>query len=282
MNTRRPQAAGFYRSECDPARIEAYVAGFVPPAEPARPVAGVVPHAGWQYSGAVAAKVFRTLRERGDPRTFVLLGAVHRWGVDRNAVFACGAWETPLGPVEVDEPLARDLLRRLADRLVEDPEAHQGEHSLEVQVPFVRYFFPQSKIVPIAVPPSPEALALGEGLGRALSGRDDVVVIGSTDLTHYGVPYGFTPAGAGPAAREWMRENDRRMLELITGLKPEAIAAEARAHHNACGTGALAAAVAAARCRGAPRGVLLEYTTSHDVAGERRFEMAVGYAGVVF
>ncbi|MEW6489752.1 MAG: AmmeMemoRadiSam system protein B [Thermodesulfobacteriota bacterium] len=282
MSTRRPQAAGFYRSECTPERIQAYVEGFVPPSEPARPVAGVVPHAGWQYSGALAAKVFRTLQERGNPRAFVLLGAVHRWGVDRNAVYASGPWETPLGPVEVDEPLARELLRRLPGDLAEDPEAHQGEHSLEVQVPFIRHFFPGARIVPIAVPPGPGTVALGEGLGRALAGRNDVVFIGSTDLTHYGAPYGFAPAGAGPAAQEWMRENDRRMLELVTGLKPEAIAAEARTHHNACGYGALAAAVAAARTRGAPRGVLLEYTTSHDVAGERRFEMAVGYAGVVF
>jgi AmmeMemoRadiSam system protein B len=282
MGTRRPQAAGFYRSECDPARIERYVAGFVPPAEPARPVAGVVPHAGWQYSGAVAAKVFRTLQAKGNPRTFVLLGAVHRWGVDRNAVYASGAWETPLGPVEVDEPLARELLRRFPSHLAEDPEAHQGEHSLEVQVPFLRYFFPRAKIVPIAVPPGPGAVPLGEGLGRALAGRDDAVVIGSTDLTHYGAPYGFAPAGVGPDAQDWMRQNDARMLALVTALRAEEIVAEARAHHNACGYGALAAAVAAARTLGAPRGVLLEYTTSHDVAGERRFEMAVGYAGVVF
>lgn len=282
MSTRRPQAAGFYQSECNPERIEGYVAGFVSPAEPARPVAGVVPHAGWQYSGAVAAKVFRTLRERGSPRSFVLLGAVHRWGVDRNAVYASGSWQTPLGPVEVDELLARELLLRLPRDLAEDPAAHEGEHSLEVQVPFIRHFFPEAKIVPIAVPPGPGAVALGEGLGRALSGRDDAVVIGSTDLTHYGAPYGFAPAGEGPEAREWMRENDRRMLHLVTGLEAEEIAAEARTHHNACGYGALAAAVAAARALGAPRGVLLEYTTSHDVAGERHFTMAVGYAGVVF
>ena len=108
------------------------------------------------------------------------------------------------------------------------------------------------------------------------------VVIGSTDLTHYGDNYGFTPAGYGAAAQNWMKKNDEHIVGLALTMRPDKILTEAALSHNACGPGAMAATVAAAKAMGAIEGTLLEYTTSYDVYPDGEFEMAVGYAGIVF
>src|SRR3972149_6706199 len=100
MTVRRPAAPHFYAGDCVRA-TERFLRGFTPPAQPERVVAGIVPHAGWQYSGAVAAKVFESIRQKTPPATFVFYGAVHQWagGI---AVYARGSWSTPLGDIAVD------------------------------------------------------------------------------------------------------------------------------------------------------------------------------------
>ena len=280
---RAPVARPFYSGDCA-AQIDAFLAGFEPPAEPAEPIAGLVPHAGWAYSGAVAAKVIRSL-QKTKPETFVIFGAVHAWGMREGAVYAAGSWETPLGDVAVDEELAAALIERCSDHLTDDPASHAQEHSIEVQVPMIKVLHPAARIVPIAMPPAETAFAAGAAVGAALAdcGRR-VAVLGSTDLTHYGPNYGFAPWGRGPAAREKMRENDRRIIDLALAFEPEAVVAEAAANSNACGAGAIAATVAAAGAMGADQAALIDYTTSHDVMGDppEAFQMAVGYAGILF
>jgi AmmeMemoRadiSam system protein B len=245
-------------------------------------VAGIVPHAGWQYSGAVAAKVFASIRAQRQPDTFVILGAVHRWaGI--NGVYARGAWITPLGPVRIDEELAARILEESLGWTVEDPNAHHGEHSIEVEVPLIKHLFPDARIVPVAVNPDSRAIPLGQQIGRTLQNHGaDAVVIGSSDLTHYGDNYGFTPAGFGARAHRWMKDNDERILRLVEAMSDSEIPEEARRHRNACGAGAIAATIAAARVLGAARGQVLEHTTSHDVIPQGEFRMAVGYAAVLF
>ena len=108
-------------------------------------------------------------------------------------------------------------------------------------------------------------------------------IVGTTDLTHYGrAYYGFAPAGAGERALEWARANDEQVLDLILAMRAEDIVAEAAAHHNACGGGAIAGTIAAARALGAEKGYLLEYTTSHDVMPRGPATDFVGYAAIVF
>jgi len=283
---RRPIVAGqFY--EGSPARlraaVERCVAGYRPPDDLGEVLGGVVPHAGWMFSGPTAAKVFVVLAQRAAPETYVLLGAVHQWGVSRPAVYPSGAWSTPLGEVAVNEELASAILAAARGALEASEAAHQGEHSIEVQVPFVRELSPGADMVPIAVPPSQEAVRVGEAVAQALrsSGRR-AVVVASTDLTHYGMGYGMADHGPLPGAMPWMRENDRRLIRLVEALRAEDIVPEAQRNHNACGAGAVAAAVAAARGLGAARARLLEYTTSADVLGETHPDRAVGYAGLVF
>jgi AmmeMemoRadiSam system protein B len=262
-----------------------FLQSFSPAVTPQRIVAGIVPHAGWSYSGAVAAQVFVSIRRIARPATFVFFGAAHRWngGI---AVCARGAWETPLGNLEVDHELAAAILDRTVGLATENPSAHDGEHAIEVELPFVKHLFPEAKIIPISVDPNQNAVPFGRRVGRLLNHwKRPVVVIGSSDLTHYGDIYRFAPAGYGSRAREWMQANDRRMVDRAVRMEAAEIIPESLRHHNACGPGAIAATVAAALEMGAERGHLLDYTTSFDVATDdetAEFRMAVGYAGILY
>ncbi len=242
---------------------------------------GIVPHAGWVYSGPTAGAVFQAIAAQEPPETFILFGAVHTWGVNDACLYGRGAWRTPLGELAIDEELAATLAAQagLADR----PEAHAEEHSIEVQLPFIKYLFPSARIVPIAMPPLYTAHTVGQKVAQAVRqvGRR-AVALGSTDLTHYGPRYGLAPAGAGEHALTWVHNNDRAILDLMVAMRAEEIVSEARSHHNACGAGAVAAAIAFAAEMGATQGVLLHYTTSHEVMPMGRATDMVGYGAVVF
>lgn len=283
---RRPVVAGqFY--EGGRAALERAVAScvgdYLVPDDLGDVVGGVVPHAGWVYSGPTAAKVFRALAERAQPEVYVLLGAVHRWGAVHAEVYPAGAWATPLGEAVVDEELSAAIVQAGGGLVAASTEAHQEEHSIEVQVPFVQVLSPGAAIVAVAVPPGVEAVKVGEAIGAAIrSSAKKAVVVASSDLTHYGMGYGVPDHGPLPGAMPWMRENDMRIVRLAEALEAGRICPEAAAHHNACGAGAMAAAVSGARILGAERGRLLEYTTSADVLRETCADRAVGYAGIVF
>jgi AmmeMemoRadiSam system protein B len=185
--------------------------------------------------------------------------------------------------VKIDEDVAEKLLGALAGDVIEDPNAHEGEHSLEVQLPFIKYLCPDAKIVPIAVPPDENAHLTGRKIGEAAAAMGKkIAVVGTTDLTHYGDAYGFIPFGYGDKAKQQMEESDSRIIKLALMMRSDEIRREAQKNHNACGSGALAATVAAAKAMGAGKGYLLQYTTSYDVMPEGEFEMAVGYAGILF
>jgi AmmeMemoRadiSam system protein B len=282
MSARKPCARQFYPGDCR-SQIEKFLKGYEVPKEPVKAVAGIVPHAGWIFSGAVAAKVFQCISVKSNPDTFILLGAVHTWGPPGNSLYARGSWETPLGDMKIDEEVAGRLLDLLGEDIVDNPAAHDGEHSIEVQLPFIKCLCPDARIVPIAIPPHENTHITGKKIGEAVSriGKK-IVVVGTTDLTHYGNAYGFTPYGYGNEAKRRMGENDRRMIELVIHMKSAEVGKEAERNRNACGPGALAATVSAAEAMGAEKGCLIEYTTSYDVMPEGEFEMAVGYAGIVF
>ncbi|MBN1547866.1 MAG: AmmeMemoRadiSam system protein B [Syntrophaceae bacterium] len=280
--SRKQYARQFYPGDCK-AQIEHFLKNYKVPQEPVVAVGGIVPHAGWVYSGAVAAKVFKCLSLKANPDTFILLGAVHTWKPRGNSIYSSGSWTTPLGDVKIDEDVANELIDFLAGDIIEAPDAHEGEHSLEVQLPFIKYFCPDAKIVPIAIPPDKNAHMTGEKIGKAVSGMGKkIVVVGTTDLTHYGDAYGFTPFGYGETAKRQMEESDARIIKLALMMRYDEIVREALKNQNACGSGALAATVAAVNAMGANKGYLLQYTTSYDVMQDGAFEMAVGYGGLLF
>ncbi|MHC4624159.1 MAG: AmmeMemoRadiSam system protein B, partial [Planctomycetota bacterium] len=123
-------------------------------------VAGIVPHAGWTFSGALAALVFSAIKKRHEQvDTFVIFGAAHGYLGRTPAVYDAGGWTTPLGKAAVDEELAQSILS--SGTAVSDSGAHRSEHSIEVQVPFIQHLFAEAKILPVVVPPTDQAITLG-------------------------------------------------------------------------------------------------------------------------
>ena len=281
MARRLPCASSFYAGASE-RLVSGYREGFQCPSLKAPPKGGVVPHAGWTFSGRTAARVFFTIKDSGkEPETFVFLGAVHRYPVDQPTVDTSETWSTPFGDISVDKDLIQELLEKEIG-LVGNPAAHRDEHSIEVAAPFIRLLFPRSSLVPIVCPPAEGAHAFGIKLGQALRGRN-VIVMASTDLTHYGFDYGFAPAGSKASeVLDFMKKNDGRIIQLALSMRAEEIVPEARANMNACGSGALAACVAASKALGAESGVLVEYSTSYEAMPEDPLYRCVGYAGLVF
>ena len=250
-------------------------------------VAGIVPHAGWTFSGSLAALVFRAIKQQHEKvHTFVIFGAAHGYFGPTPALDDSDFWETPLGNVGIDEMIADWLIDKKL--VVADPSAHRGEHSIEVQVPFIQHLFPEAQILPIIVPPSEQAILLGEAFGKIMKFKagKKIVCIGSTDLTHYGPRYGFTPMGIGQKALQWAGSvNDRKFIDLALKLDPQGLLASAAENCNACGPGATAAVVAAAKKLGSQRGLLLAHTSSNEVMLDKMGTTStdgVGYAAMVF
>ena len=246
---------------------------------PCVPRAGIVPHAGWFFSGALACHVIQALRGDAAPDAVVLFG-MHMHPGQRPVIMDRGAWETPLGHLPIAENLAAYLTERL-DVTVERPEAPNRDNTIELQLPFVRYFFGEIPILPIGVPPSDMALRVAQTVVAGARDLDlDLKIVGSTDLTHYGPNYGFTRHGSGATAVDWVKEdNDRRFIEAALALNPEAVIEGGLHRQNACCSGAAAAAIQAARHLGVSQGVLMAHTTSYDKIPGDSF---VGYAGIAF
>ncbi|MGC9454170.1 MAG: AmmeMemoRadiSam system protein B [Phycisphaerae bacterium] len=289
MTIRQPVRAGsFYESSPDACRGHARKlldSARLPDDLPETLYGGVVPHAGWAFSGRLAAETFKVLHNARPLETVVIFGADHVGVVRKAEVYAEGAWRTPLGDVPVAEDVAAEILASDGD-IWSDPDAHGYEHSIEVQVPLLAELSSAVRIVPIAVPPTELAVNVGRTVGKVLSEHfPNVRVVGSTDLTHHGGHFP-APGGRGERGVQWARENDRRMLDLIEAMDADAIISEAAERGNACGAGALAAAVAAARQMGASRGIIMEYTNSYEVIHEmypdEPDDTSVGYASAVF
>jgi AmmeMemoRadiSam system protein B len=249
-------------------------------------VAGIVPHAGWTFSGHLAAMVLSAIKHRHDKvDTFIIFGAAHGYYGSTPAVYAQGSWLSPLGEAAIDEELAEVILK--TDAAVADASAHQDEHSIEVQIPFIQHLFAGAKILPILTPPSKQSISLGEVIGDIIKKQQKkIICIGSTDLTHYGPRYGFAPKGTGAGALQWASKvNDKEFINFAVGMQPQELLASAAENLNACGPGAAAAAVAVAKKLGKTKGVLLAHTNSNEVMLQKMgygSEDAVGYAAIVF
>ena len=284
MATRRSDFAGSWypstESECRRV-IEEWVSTPKPcRAQERRYVGGIVPHAGWVFSGKVACGVIECLQTGGTrPDTFVVFGK-HLHASSRNYIMKEGRWATPFGELKVDRDLAESLLAKFPF-VQETPTQYEQDNTIELQLPLIRYFFPDAMILPIGVPPAPKSVSIGKTVAEiAASMNRTIMVIGSTDLTHYGPNYGFMPKGGGEKGLDWVKnENDKRLRDLILKMNAEGVIQESLVNHNACCAGAVAAAIAASRKLGAERGMELFYTTSYDIRPDSSF---VGYTGILF
>ena len=283
MAARRSDFAGSWypgkESDCREA-IEEFSKAAIPcPSIEKERVGGIVPHAGWFYSGKIACNVIECLKNNSEPDTFVIFGK-HLHPGSKNYIMKEGLWSTPLGDLQIDHELAQELASEFPFH-VETVSRYEQDNTIELQLPFIKYFFPHVKILPIGVPPALASLKIGErvaGISEA-TGRK-TIILGSTDLTHYGYNYGFTPKGVGEEAVEWVKnENDKRIVDLMLQMDAEGVVHESLKSRNACCSGAAAAAIAVAKRLGAKKGEKLTYTTSYDIRPNSSF---VGYVGIVF
>ena len=280
---RKPAQAGFFypatKNECLEL-LEKCMPQEEAKSLPENITAGIVPHAGWVFSGATAGKVYSAISQQKKPKTFLIFGAVHSPYINAAAIWDKGEWETPLGRIKIDEDLAKSILKETSEFTESNFRAHFSEHSIEVQIPFIQILFPEAKILPIMVPYFVDACKLGKSI--ASFANEDIVVLASTDMTHYGERFGFCPVGKGEKALEWVKkENDKKLIDLMLSLQAEKIGKEARENHSACGSGAISACLSYASSTGKTSGTLLEYTTSHDVYPTGKIDSFVGYAGIV-
>jgi AmmeMemoRadiSam system protein B len=219
----------------------------------------VVPHAGYPYSGPVAAHVYNALARDGFPKTFVILGPNHN-AFGAPVAVSTEDFQTPMGVMKVDTELASRL-----DGVIErDPVAHRLEHSIEVQLPFIQYFSRDAKIVPIAMTAQDYETSreVGEELRKAIEGKD-VVIIASSDFSHY------VPAQEAHAY-------DTRVIDQIISRNAKGVYdTVVRYNISMCGYGPVMAMLEATRARST---ILFKYATSGDVTP---MSEVVGYAGIV-
>lgn len=282
-DTRKPDFAGTWypgrASDCL-RTIEAFINDDMTCPEGVSPgIGGIVPHAGWFYSGRIACNVIRCLKGDSQPDTVAIFGRHLRPG-SANYIMKEGRWSTPLGDMEID----RDLGDALASEFpfqVETPYNYEADNTIEVQLPFVKHFFPDAMLLPLGVPPAEASLKIGERLTELAENRGrKIVALGSTDLTHYGPNYGFMPVGTGLESVEWVKnKNDRAVVDLMLGMKEREVISESLRNGNACCSGAAATAIAAAKRAGARKGYEIVYSTSYDIRPDSSF---VGYVGIVF
>jgi AmmeMemoRadiSam system protein B len=222
----------------------------------------IAPHAGLIYSGPIAAYGYRLLQSRRYD-TIVLVGPSHYVGFDGASIWPSGEFETPLGNLRVDDKTASDI--RAACPLVQDlPDAHRREHSLEMQLPFLAAFAPDTPIVPIVMGHQTRetARAVADAIAASVRGRRTLLVA-SSDLSHF---YDADTAAA----------LDRRVIDRVDALDDEGLMTllEQRADH-ACGGGPMVSVLRAARRLGATKSRVLRYGDSGDVSGDK--QSVVGY-----
>lgn len=264
---------GWYPATADGVRRQIALFLASPPAGVAGAAAGIAPHAGWAFSGAIAARVIAALDRNVE--TVIVVGG-HLGRSDPAVASREEAYETPFGRVDADLELLAAI--EAGASLGTDDEA---DNTVEVQLPLVQALLPRARVLGLRAPPRSESWELGQRIaGAAAAIGRTVVVVGSTDLTHYGPNYGFQPKGVGRRALQWVRdENDARIVRAMVALDKAAVLAAANAGRAACSAGGAVAAMGFAAAVGSSAGTLLEYATSHDVHPDDSF---VGYAGVVF
>ena len=235
-----------------------------------RKIVGLVcPHAGYMFSGPVAAHAYYQLALDGKPDIIVIFGPNHTGYGSALSLMNEGAWRTPLGNVEVDSETANNILRE-AQIVDVDESAHSHEHSIEVQLPFLQYLYGSGfQIVPICflIQDLASAREIGQAVGRVLAGKN-ALVIASSDMSHY-------------VSQEKASKNDLMALAAVESMDESKFYSVIEAYGvSACGSGPISALIAASKAMGGKEAKLLCYKTSGDVIGD--YSSVVGYAAVCF
>lgn len=226
----------------------------------------LVPHAGYAYSGHVAAAMYKRIVL---PKRIIILGVRHFPEGAEAAILSAGAWRTPLGDVPIDAELAAKI-SHACPLLREDSVAHEREHSLEVQLPFLQVLDPGFTFVPIALGTFQfdQLVAIGESLGKILAAEPDLLLLTTSDFNHY-------------ENDATTRKKDRLAIEQILKLDPRGLFDVCRKEKiSMCGLGPAVAMLTALRGIDSNQPELIKYATSSEVTGDT--SAVVGYAGMLF
>jgi AmmeMemoRadiSam system protein B len=280
VKVRRPtQAGAFYEGNAESLKrqiqqcfLHEFGPGKIPKimtTGPRQIVSLVCPHAGYMYSGPVAAHAYYNLALDGRPDIVVIFGPNHTGYGSALAMMNEGLWRTPLGDVEVDSETANQIVRE--SRFVDvDESAHRFEHSIEVQLPFLQFLYgSEFKIVPICflMQDLPSAREVGRSVAKVVSGKN-AVLIASSDMTHY-------------EPQEAAVKKDKLVIDAVEAMDEAKLNSVIEANSvSACGCGPMTAIITASKILGAKEAKLLCYKTSGDISGD--YSAVVGYAAVCF
>jgi len=280
MKIRRPSQAGMFyagnpedlKKQIEECFLHKLGPGKIPKVveDGPRKIVGLIcPHAGYMYSGPVAAHAYHRLALDGKPEVFVIMGPNHMGYGSAIALMNEGVWRTPLGDIEIDYETASRILR-VSELIDIDETAHKYEHSIEVQLPFLQYLYgSEFRFVPIVflMQDLKSSQEVGKALAKALEGRN-AVIIASTDMTHY-------------EPHEQASRKDKLALSAVEKMNEEEFYSIIESYRvSACGYGPVAALIVASRLLGAKKAEILCYKTSGDVVGD--YSSVVGYASACF
>ena len=230
----------------------------------------VVPHAGYVYSGPIAAHAYYKIIENGYPETFVILCPNHTGMGTEVSVFNEGKWSTPLGDLEIDEEFANNMILN-SNIMDSDNSAHTKEHSCEVHLPFLQYFSNDFKIVPVVM--WAQDMETSEDIAKSIIKttkklKRSITIISSTDLTHYEPNF-------------MAEKKDKLVLDAINNMDEFALLKAVKNYNiSMCGYGPTISTIKASRALGAKKGEILKYANSGDISGD--FNSVVGYCSAIF
>ncbi len=267
MTLRNPSVAGYFYPASS-AELKSMLARYIDKNAPKEEVVGLLmPHAGYQYSGAVAGAAISRVKFKD---TFVVIGPSHSGLGKPFSVMPEGTWKTPLGEVEVDEELARKIIS-LSRYAKEDYRAHENEHAVEVQIPFLQYIKPDVKIVPIILMGNgaEHYKEIGHAIARAVKElKREAVILASGDMTHY-------------EPHKTAQKKDMAAVEAMLALDEDELTRRYESLPiSMCAYGPVVTLITAAKELGVTGAELVKYMTSGDTTGD--YDAVVGYAGVIF
>ena len=238
-----------------------------------RKIKGIIsPHAGFVFSGPVAAHGYLKLSYEKEPDTIVIIGPNHRGFGKEISIMSNGYWDTPLGTIGIDENTAKNIMNFDKKNIIEDDiKAHTYEHSIEVQLPFLQYIYPNKrfKIIPISV--INQQLSVMNYLAEVLfKATEDIscLYIASSDFTHY-------------ENQESAKRKDTEAIERIINMDSNKLYDTIKYNNTTiCGPGPISLVIEICKKYKVEKGILLKYATSGDVSGMN--EQVVGYASIMF
>jgi len=277
MQVRTPAVAGLFypkakqelKSSVRNCFLHNYGPGKIPPSSDDKKIIGIIcPHAGFEYSGPIAANSYYTIASQR-PDLVIIIGPNH-WGIGRNvATMKEGLWRTPLGDIEVDNESAIEI-NKISNLIEFDFLSHTRDHCLEVQLPMLQEIFSHKfKLLPLILIDQSHhaATEIGNAVARVAKTRK-TLIIGSSDFTHY-------------EPNDFAHEQDKALIDTIIDLNVDRFYNTLEKKQvSACGYGAIASTMIACKELGAVKGTLIKYATSGDITGNK--SSVVGYASIVF